>query len=401
MGRTKYDYVILGAGLAGVSAAEGIREIDPEGSVLLVGDEPHLPYDRPPLSKKLWFGKKTVAEIVLHDRAYYETAGIALALGERAVGIDRSAKIVTTDKGRPRGFRKLLIATGGAPRVLPIPGGDLADVCYYRRLDDYVRIREKATEGRTAVVIGGGFIGSEMAAALCLNRVRVTMVFPEPRLITRVFPAALGDALGDQYRERGVGILAGDAPVAIEKNGGGLLTRTRNGKAIASDMIIAGIGIAPAIELARSCGLVVGDGIEVDSFLATADPDVFAAGDNASFPDAVTGKRSRMEHWDNARSQGRHAGRNMAGAAVPFTYQPYFFSDLFDFGFEAVGETDSRLETVADWRKENATGVLYYRKAGKVRGVMLCNVWDKVDQARELIRTRETLPAEKLKGKIG
>ena len=166
-------------------------------------------------------------------------------------------------------------------------------------------------------------------------------------------------------------------------------------------MVIAGIGIAPAVELARSCGLAVGDGIEVDAFLATTDPDIFAAGDNASFPDPGTGKRSRMEHWDNALNQGKHAGRNMAGASVPFTYQPYFFSDLFDFGFEAVGETDSRLETVADWRKENATGVLYYRKEGKVRGVMLCNVWDRVDQARELIRKGETLLPERLKGKIG
>jgi 3-phenylpropionate/trans-cinnamate dioxygenase ferredoxin reductase subunit len=236
---------------------------------------------------------------------------------------------------------------------------------------------------------------------LCLNRIKVTMIFPEPRLIARVFPEALGDAIQDQYRERGVGILAGDAPAAIEKSGGRLITRTRNGKTVASDMIIAGIGILPEVELARACGLAVGDGIEVDSFLATSAPDIFAAGDNASFPDAVTGKRFRMEHWDNARSQGRHAGRNMAGAAAPFTYQPYFFSDLFDFGFEAVGETDSRLETVADWRTENTTGVIYYVRESRVRGVMLCNVWDRVDQARELIRTGETLSAETLKGKIG
>ena len=401
MTETKYDYAIVGAGLAGVSAAEGIREIDSRGSILLLGSERHLPYDRPPLSKKLWLGKKTVVDIALHDRAYYKSAAIDLTLEETAVGLDRSARTITTDKGRTWSFRKLLIASGGTPRVLPIPGGALPDVCYYRRLDDYIQIREKTIEGRRAVVIGGGFIGSEMAAALCLNRVRVTMVFPEPRLIARVFPSALGDAIQDQFHERGVDILAGDAPVSIEKSGDELIIRTRNGKTVASDMVIAGIGIAPAVELARSCGLAVGDGIEVDAFLATTDPDIFAAGDNASFPDPGTGKRSRMEHWDNALNQGKHAGRNMAGASVPFTYQPYFFSDLFDFGFEAVGETDSRLETVADWRKENATGVLYYRKEGKVRGVMLCNVWDRVDQARELIRKGETLLPERLKGKIG
>ena len=164
-------------------------------------------------------------------------------------------------------------------------------------------------------------------------------------------------------------------------------------------MIIAGIGIAPAVELARSSGLVIGDGIEVDSFLSTADPDIFAAGDNASFPDSVRGQRTRMEHWDNALNQGKHAGRNMAGTSVPFTYQPYFFSDLFDFGFEAVGETDSRLETVADWQKENSTGVIYYIKESKIRGVMMCNVWGKVDQARELIRKKDRVVAGDVEGK--
>ncbi len=401
MSETKHDYVIVGAGLAGVSAAEGIREIDSRGSILLIGSERHLPYDRPPLSKKLWLGKKTVADIILHDPSYYESSAIDLALEETAVELDRSAKAVTTDKGHIRRYRKLLLATGGNPRILPIPGGDLADVCYYRRLDDYQKIRQKAAEGSSAVVIGGGFIGSEMAAALCLNRVRVTMIFPEPRLISRVFPGALGKSIQDQYREHGIDILSEDAPAAIEKADGKLLTRTRNGKAVVADIVIAGIGIAPNVGLARSSGLVIGDGIEVDSHLSTVDPDVFAAGDNASFPNPILERKTRMEHWDNALNQGKHAGRNMAGASAPFTYQPYFFSDLFDFGFEAVGETDSRLETVTDWQKENSTGVIYYLKENRVRGVMLCNVWGKVDQARELILRKANVIAGELKGKIG
>lgn len=401
MSETKHDYVIVGAGLAGVSAAEGIREIDSRGSILLIGSERHLPYDRPPLSKKLWLGKKTVADIILHDPSFYESSAIDLALEETAVELDRSAKAVTTDKGHIRRYRKLLLATGGNPRILPIPGGDLADVCYYRRLDDYQKIRQKAAEGSSAVVIGGGFIGSEMAAALCLNRVRVTMIFPEPRLISRVFPGALGKSIQDQYREHGIDILSEDAPAAIEKADGKLLTRTRNGKAVVADIVIAGIGIAPNVGLARSSGLVIGDGIEVDSHLSTVDPDVFAAGDNASFPNPILERKTRMEHWDNALNQGKHAGRNMAGASVPFTYQPYFFSDLFDFGFEAVGETDSRLETVTDWQKENSTGVIYYLKENRVRGVMLCNVWGKVDQARELILRKANVIAGELKGKIG
>ena len=203
MAEKKYDYVIVGAGLAGVSAAEGVREIDSRGSILLIGSERHLPYDRPPLSKKLWLGKKTVADIVLHDQAYYQSAAIDLMLDETAVELDRSARVVTTGKGHTCRFRKLLLATGGNPRILTIPGGDLADVCYYRRLDDYRKIRQKAAEGSSAVVIGGGFIGSEMAAALCLNRVKVTMIFPEPQLIARVFPGPLGKSIQDQYRDMG------------------------------------------------------------------------------------------------------------------------------------------------------------------------------------------------------
>ncbi len=400
MNQPVYAYLIIGAGLAGVSATEGIREIDERGSILLVGGEPHLPYDRPPLSKKLWLGKKKVEDIYLHDRSHYAQAGIELKLGEKALELDRSAKTVTTDQGRVYGYRKVLLTTGGQPRRLSLPGGDLAGICYYRRLDDFQNIRSQAAAGRTALVVGGGFIGSELAAALNLNGVRVTMVFPESHLISRVFPDFLGQAIQENYRQRGITVLAQDVPVSFEKKGNGFLSRTRNGKTIESDMVIVGIGIAPAVELARASGLTVGDGIEVNSLLATSDADIYSAGDTASFPDGVLGRRIRVEHWDNALNQGKHAGRNLAGAAKPYTHQPYFFSDLFDFGFEAVGDTDSRLETVADWKKENETGVVYYLHESRVRGVMMCNVWDKVEQARELIRRQEKIQPGRLRGTI-
>ncbi|BBI99967.1 N-acylamino acid racemase [Ferrigenium kumadai] len=398
--KSDYDYVIVGGGLAGASAVEGIRERDAAGSILLIGEEVHLPYDRPPLSKKLWFGKKNVEDIFLHDRAFYDTHGVALALGAAASRLDPAAKRITLAGGATYGYGKLLLATGCKPRHLDIPGGDLDGICYFRDLDDYLHTRGKAAEGKSAVVVGGGFIGSELAAALNINKLDVTMIFPGELLCDRVLPDYLGRAVQQRYQEKGVRILASDKPVSFGNNGNQFVTRTWKGETIASDIVIVGVGVVPDLELARSGGLEVGNGIVVNEYLETSSPDIYAAGDNAFFPYRVLGQAMRIEHWDHALIQGRWAGRNMAGAHEPYTHLPYFFSDLFEFGYEATGEVDSRLETFADWQKENETGVIYYLRDGKVRGVMMCNVWDKVETARELIRKDETVSPEKLRGLI-
>jgi NADPH-dependent 2,4-dienoyl-CoA reductase/sulfur reductase-like enzyme len=267
-------------------------------------------------------------------------------------------------------------------------------------LDDYLRLRKESTEGKSAVVIGGGFIGSEMAAALALNKINVTMVFPEAYLVSRVFPESLGKAIQHQYRARGITILANDRPTGFSKNGSRFVTYTVSGKKIESDLVIVGIGIAPSLELPKKAGLQTANGIIVDEYLQASLPDIYAAGDIAFFRYQALGKQARVEHWDNALNQGKWAGRNMAGAHEPYTYMPYFFSDLFEFGFEAVGEVDSSLETVFDWQKENDTGVIYYMKDGKVRGAMMCNVWDKVEQARALIRRAEPMAPEQLRNAI-
>ncbi len=178
MGGETYPYIIVGAGLAGTSAVDGIREEDKNSAILLIGAERHLPYDRPPLSKKLWFGKKKVEEIFLHDQSYYDQNGVTLASGISVTSIDTKQKSITTHDGNTYFYRKLLLTTGGVPRTLPLPGGDLEGIFYFRTLDDYLRLRQESSEGKTAVVVGGGFIGSELAAALTINRVSVTMIFP-------------------------------------------------------------------------------------------------------------------------------------------------------------------------------------------------------------------------------
>lgn len=395
-----FDYIIVGGGLAGGSAVEGIRELDKNGSVLLIGNEAHEPYDRPPLSKKLWFGQKKVEEIFVHPKDYYPKNGVEVMLNTHVIGLDPHKKEITDNTGGTYSYDKLLMATGGVPKTLPIPGAELDGVCYYRYLDDYLFIRSLAGQGKTAVVIGGGFIGSEMAAALNLNGVQVSMIFPEQHMLSKIFPSDLSQAIQDDYINRGIKMVVGDVPTGFEKLGERFITSTRGVRQIESDILIAGVGITPIVDLAQDAGLSVGNGIIVNEYLQTSNPDIYAAGDNAFFPYQAIGKKTRIEHWDNALNQGKHVGRNLAGANEPFSYMPYFFSDLFDFGFEAVGEVSTELEIVADWQEEFKTGVLYYLRDGKVKGAMMCNVWDKVDTARELIRSGKTFTPEQLRGAI-
>ncbi|HKB60269.1 MAG TPA: FAD-dependent oxidoreductase [Gallionellaceae bacterium] len=396
----QFKHVIVGAGLAGASAVQGIRELDATGSILLIGEEIHLPYDRPPLSKKLWFGTQKMEEIFLHDRAYYDTHGVTLMLDSAVTEIDPDARTIKTADGSRHGYERLLLATGCRPRRMDIPGADLEGICYFRTLDDYLRIRGAAAAGKTATIIGGGFIGSELAAALCAEGVKVTMIFPVRYICDRVFPESLALAVQQHFRDKGITVLHSDKPVSIIRDGAGFITRTEKGESVHADMVIVGVGAVPNDALARGAGLAVGNGIVVNEYLQTSRPEIYAAGDNAWFPYQALGQSMRVEHWDQALNQGMHAGRNMAGAAEPYTYQPYFYSDLFELGYEATGEVDARLETYSDWQKENETGVIYYLREGVVRGVLLCNVWDRLDDARALIREAVRLTPGQLQGRI-
>jgi len=400
MWQESYKYIIVGGGQAGGSAVEGIREHDTDGSILMIASERWLPYERPLLSKKLWTGKKQINDVFLHDSEFYNRNGVDIGMGEKAVKIDPAARTVTMEHGHEHNYEKLLLATGGIPRRLDIPGGDLWGIYYYRYLEDYIRLRKDTLEDTTALVIGGGFIGSEVAAALNTLKANATMVFPEPYLVQRIFPEGLGRAMQDMYAGRGVRILAGDIPVSIERVGGKYVTTTKNGQRLESDILLVGAGILPSVDLAQNAGLEVNNGIMVNEFCQSSNPDIYAAGDNASFPYLALGERMRVEHWDHALNQGRYAGMNMAGADARYDYMPYFWSDLFDFGYEAVGDISSRLDTIADWEIENDTGALYYLKDGRVRGVMTCNIYGRMDDARELIRSGREFTPEELRGRI-
>jgi NADPH-dependent 2,4-dienoyl-CoA reductase/sulfur reductase-like enzyme len=372
-------YLVVGGGMTGDSAVKGIREHDADGSITLVGAEPHEPYKRPPLTKGLWKGGDEA-------KIWRGTAeqGADLRLGRRIVDLDLDARRATDDQGEQYAYEKLLLATGGSPRRL---GGDDDAVVYFRTLDDYRTVRALATEGAHVVVIGGGFIGSELAAALTGAGAKVTMVFPEPAISSRTLPAPLARFVTDYYREQGVEVLNEDTVAAVR----GSSIETGSGRKLKADAIVAGLGIVPNVELAATVGLPVDNGIVVDEYgRVDGRDDVFAAGDVASFPVAALGTRTRVEHEDHANSHGKAVGANMAGAAQPYDHLPFFYSDLFDLGYEAVGELDSRLATVERWDEPNRKGVVaYVDEDGRPRGVLLWNTWDKVDAATELIRAAQ------------
>jgi 3-phenylpropionate/trans-cinnamate dioxygenase ferredoxin reductase subunit len=388
-----YRYLIIGGGMAADAAVRGIRELDPDGVIGLVGAEPDPPYSRPPLSKALWKGEPF--ESVWRNTA---EAGVELHLGRVAKALDLAARRVRDDQGGEYSFDKLLLATGGTPRRLGF-GGD--EVIYFRTLEDYRRLRALAHPGKSFAVIGGGFIGSEIAAALALQGCRVTMFFPDPGIGARIFPADLAGFLNGYYAEHGAEPRPGESVTGLRRSGSGMVVESGTGTAVTVDAVVAGIGITPNTGLAASAGLRVEDGIVVDQHLMTSHPDVFAAGDVARFEAPVLSTTLRVEHEDNALTMGRAAGRAMAGDPAPYTHLPFFYSDLFDLGYEAVGEMDPRGRVVTDWKEPFREGVVYYLSAGRVRGALLWNTWGQVDAARALIGEPGPFEKKDLVGRIG
>ncbi|HSL27811.1 MAG TPA: FAD/NAD(P)-binding oxidoreductase [Anaerolineales bacterium] len=387
-----YKYLIIGGGLAGDAATKGIREFDAEGSIGVISMEPDPPYMRPNLSKGLWKGRPV-------EKIWRKTEERAdLHLNRKIARLHLERKLAVDDRGDEYTYDKLLIATGGTPNHLPFGNGN---IIYYRNFQDYQRLRSLTEQGEQFVVIGGGFIGSEIAAALRMVGKNVSLIFPGSAISDNIFPHDLAHFLNDYYREKGVEVVSGDNAASVQKEGDRIVVHTGSGRAFEADGVVAGIGIHPNLELAREAGLKVNSGIIVNEHLETSAPDVYAAGDVANFFHAALDKRTRVEHEDNAVQMGKIAGRNMAGASETYTHAPMFYSDLFDLGYEAVGEMSSKMTIVEDWQEEPfKKGVVYYMDDGRVRGVLLWNVWDKVEQARSLMQEKGPFEAEDLKGRI-
>ncbi|HZQ89128.1 MAG TPA: FAD-dependent oxidoreductase [Gaiellaceae bacterium] len=374
-----FRYLVVGGGMTGDAVCNGIHDADPEGSIGLVGQEPVAPYKRPPLTKGLWKGgdeSKIWRNVEQH--------GAELVLGRSITSIDPAARTAVDDTGEEYEWERLILATGGTPRRLADAPDD---VVYFRTLEDYRRVRGLSDGGARFLVVGGGFIGSEIAAALRSHGRDVTMVFPEPGIGWRTFPPDLSRFVTEYYREQGVDVR----------------TETFFESADGYDAVVAGLGIVPRTELAEVAGLEVADGIVVDVHGRAEGQDrVFAAGDVANFPMPALGKTGRVEHEDHANTHGRVVGSNAGGADERYEHLPFFYSDLFDLGYEAVGEVDSRNGTVEAWLEPNRKGIVaYVDDEQRPRGFLLWNVWDRVDPARELIIAGEPIDEETLRGLAG
>ncbi|HEY5356944.1 MAG TPA: FAD-dependent oxidoreductase [Streptosporangiaceae bacterium] len=383
-------FVIAGASLAGAKAAEALRAEGFDGRIVLIGEEAERPYERPPLSKDYLQGKSEKEKIYVHPEGWYAGHDVELRLGSRVTAIDRAARQVTVQGGERIGYGKLLVATGSSPRRLPVPGGDLDGVLYLRDVTDCEAIKSAFAAAKRAAIIGAGWIGLETAAAARAAGVEVTV------LETARLPllGALGPEMAGVYaalhRDHGVDLRFGVQVAEITgvgRRASGV--RLADGSRIDADVVVVGVGITPNTELAEKAGLATDNGIVVDEHLATADPDVFAAGDVASCYYPSLGRHLRLEHWSAALHQGPAAAANMAGRATAYDQVPYFFSDQYDMGMEYSGYIPGGEYDQVVIRGELAKRefVAFWLGQGRVLAGMNVNIWDVTDAIAALVRS--------------
>ena len=392
---THFDYLIVGGGMVANFASEAIRERDQVGTIGILSEDVDGPYPRPALSKKLWTDPDFSWEDLQFDTAGKNQAN--LHLQTRVTAIDPAKRIVHTSENDEFTYGKLLMATGGRPKRVDLPEDDR--VIWFRSARDYRRLRAISKQHAHVAVIGGSYIGTELAAALVENGSAVTLVFPDEVLGSSVFPIDLARHFEAQFVEHGVVLHPNASVTRGTADATGLTLELDDDTRLRADAVVSGLGIKPNVELARDAGLMVGDGIVVDEFLRTSDAAIFAAGDVAEYPDILLGRR-RVEHVDNATAMGHTAGQNMAGAHESYDHTPYYYSVVFGTHYEAVGTIDASLEIVEDWTDPYKKGVIYYLQEGLVVGVLLWNIEGRLDEARKAIAEASALTKDTLRGLI-
>ncbi len=369
-----YPMIILGGGVAaGYAAKEFVARNGKAGKLLIVTAENELPYERPPLSKGFLTGKKQAGDIRISDAAFYRDHGIAVFRNFPVKKINFRERILEGPSGRMIGFERLLIATGSTVRRLNLRGEGQSKILYLRGIKDSRTILAKIEAGKRAVVIGSGFIGMEVASVLASQGVNTTMVFPDDRVWKRLFTAPVSAFFEDQFAGHGVAFMKSDKVVAVNAKPRGCQVVLASGSTLDADFVVAGIGVAPALELFRRTALEMRDGITVNEFLETSVPEVWAAGDVASYPDRAFQRRLRVEHWDNAVEQGRVAMRNMMGADQPFIHAPYFFSDVFDLSYEFWGNTGGHDRVVYRGRPDRKQLSVWWFKRRSLCAALIMN----------------------------
>src|SRR5215468_10383095 len=361
--------VIVGASLAGGTAAVTLREEGFDGDIVLIGAEPQLPYNRPPLSKGYLRGQERFEDQLVKPPSYYAEQRILLKLGVRATAIDAKQKLVELEGGERVAYDRLLVATGGRNRTFAVPGATLAGVFQLRTVADCDRIRAAVSPGRRAVVIGFSFIGSEVSASLRQLGVEVVAIESSRVPLARVLGNEVGQVLADIHREKGVELISEDSVDVLEGSGRVARVRTKKGRVLDCDLVVAGIGIQPNAELLGAAGAQVDNGVLVDERCRTSLPDVFAAGDVANHLHPVFG-RLRVEHWNNGYQQGAAAARSMLGRGGPYNYVHTFWSDQYEHVIEYVGFAASWDRVVFRGRPEHGKFLGFYLKDGVVRAAM-------------------------------
>ena len=332
-------YVILGGGMvAGYAAKELVKLGLKPGELTIVSADEELPYERPPLSKGFLAGKDTRESILINDAAFYEKNAIRLALRTSITAVDLKGRVLLSSSGEKFPFQKLLLATGCHARKLDLPGGNLPGILYLRSMADSSHIRAAANSARRALVIGAGFIGMEVASVLAQKNIETTMIFPEDRVWARVFTPAMSSFFERYYAERGVRLVKQASLKSFRGDSALRAIVSADDREFPCDLAVAGAGAIPALEPFAKSGVALDGGVVVNDYLEASSPDVWAAGDIASYPDSIFDKRRRVEHWDNAVAQGQHWAQLMLGDRKPFRHVPYFFSDVFDLSYELWGD---------------------------------------------------------------
>jgi 3-phenylpropionate/trans-cinnamate dioxygenase ferredoxin reductase subunit len=395
---TTEPFVLVGGGMAGAKAAETLRREGYDGPIVLVGAEPEIPYERPPLSKGYLLGKDPREQARVHDAGWYADNDVDLRTGVRATVLDAAGHRVTLDTGEELPYAKLLLATGSSARRLPVPGAELDGVRYLRTIADSDRLlADLSGGGHDVVIVGAGWIGLEVAAAARHHGNAVTIVEPQPTPLHAVLGAEMGQVFARLHRNHGVDLFTDTTVRELRGSGGRVESVATDVHAgLAADVVVVGIGAIPNTELAASAGLEVEDGVVTDHALRTSAPDVFAAGDVASAFSPLHGRHVRVEHWANALNQGPAAARSMLGQEVSYERVPYFFTDQYDLGMEYSGLGGPGDTVVCRGNPDSGEFIAFWTADGRVTAGMNVNVWDVTDPIQELIRTRRQVQAARL-----
>jgi 3-phenylpropionate/trans-cinnamate dioxygenase ferredoxin reductase component len=389
--------VVVGGGLTGAKAAETLRSEGFDGRVVLIAEEPERPYERPPLSKDYLNGGKERDVIYVHDAGWYGEHDVELRTGVRAVSLDPAAHEVELDGGERLGYRALLLATGAAPRRLPLPGADLDGVHYLRTAADSDALKASLSSGdRNVVVVGAGWIGLEVAAAARSYGNTVTVVEPQPQPLRAVLGDQIGAVFAQLHRDKGVDLRLSTGVREFRGDGSRVQAVVTDAGEVPADVVVVGVGVIPRTELAETGGLEIANGVVVDASLRTSAPDVYAAGDIAFWPHPRYGRRIRVEHWANALNGGPVAAKAMLGQEVTYDRLPYFFTDQYDLGMEYSGLSGADASVVTRGDTGSGEYIAFWLEDGRVQAAMNVNVWDVTDDLQELVRANRPVDTARL-----